>query len=184
MYFAGFIQNSVGYAFQLNTYYVPTKTQADELGLTGGSYAVLNPTGTRQFHPQVVIPSAGLSRLLGFNVGTYPPIPLQAISGLLDENPNSILGSLAPQINSVNSILLRSNIINTSISIPNDLLALVPLTASFGAINQYSATLPVYSPVQSSSYANLKFSFSDQNFQPLFFRDVEITLTLHIRDKK
>jgi hypothetical protein len=181
MYFAGFIQNSVGYAFQLNTYYVPTKKQADELGLTGGCYAVLNPTGTRQFHPQVVIPSAGLSRLLGFPVGTYPPTPLQAISGLLDENPNSILGSLAPQIN---SILLRSNIINTSISIPNDLLALVPLTASLGAVNQYLANIPVYSPVQSSSYANLEVSFSDQNLQPLFFRDGEITLTLHIRDRK
>jgi hypothetical protein len=151
MYFAGFIQNSVSYAFQLNTYFVPTKTQADELGLTGGCYAVLNPTGTRQFHPQVVIPSAGLSRLLGFNVGTYPTIPIESTSGLMDENPYSILGTLAPQINSVNSILLRSNIINTSISIPNDLLALVPLTASFGAVNQYSANIPVYNPVQSSS---------------------------------
>jgi hypothetical protein len=145
---------------------------------------VLNPAGTRQFHPQVVIPSADLSRLLGFPVGTYPPTPLQALSGLLDENPNSILGSLAPQINLVNSILLRSKIINASISIPNNLLALVPLTASFGAVNQYSANIPVYSPVQSSSYTNLEVSFCDQNLQPLFFCDGEITLKLHIRDKK
>jgi hypothetical protein len=182
MYFVNFIQNSVSYAFQLDTYSVPTRTQADQMGLSGGCYSLLNPTGSRQIHPQVVIPSAGLSRLLGFNVGTYPSVPIESISA--DLYPNSFLGTLAPQINSVNSILLRSNIINTSVSIPNDLMALVPLTASFGAVNQYSANIPVYSPIQNSSYTNLEVSFSDQNLNPLFFRDSEITLTLHIRDRK
>jgi hypothetical protein len=185
MYFASFIQNSVGYAFQLNTYFVPTKTQADQLGLTGGCYSLLNPTGTRQFHSQIIIPSVGLGKLLGFGIGTYPTLPIDSVSGVINENPNAILGSLAPQINSVNSILLRTNIVNNNgISIPNDLLALVPVSSSFGAVNQYSANIPVYTRVHPQSYSYLEVSFHDQNLLPLFFRDSEITMTLHIRDER
>jgi hypothetical protein len=183
MYFINLIQNSVGYAFQLDTYSVPTRPQADQMGLSGGCYSLLNPTGPRQIHPQVVIPSVGLGRLLGFPLGTYPVLPIESISA--DLYPNSILGPQAPAINAVNSILLRTNIVNNNgISIPNDLLALVPVSASFGSVNQYSANIPVYTRVHPQNYSYLEVSFHDQNLQPLFFRDSEITMTLHIRDER
>ena len=185
LYFITFLTNNVNYSFQLNTYYLPTQSQADGLNLNAGFYSKLNPFGNLQVSPQVEI-NNNLSKLLGFPIAFYPSNVLTYTNATYDNSPAYIYtGVNAPQINPSHAVILRCNLVNNNnFSIPNDLLSMIPVTESFGSINQYSANIPVYVNIQNANYNSIEISFYNQDLSPQFFRDGEITLNLHIKDRK
>lgn len=182
VYFVQLSENEVRYAFQLSTYYVPTSAQCSALGFTSGGMA-LN-TGNLQVSPRVTI-SGELTPLLGMSAGIYPPTVLTSTSTTWQSaSAFTKLSSQAPQVNPVTSVSFLLDVVNNTYSTPTNLIAMIPITASFGAAVQYIATQPLWSKVLNQQFAQITLSFADQNGNRLRFHDTEISCILAIREIK
>lgn len=187
MYFFTILQNTVQYAVQLQSYYLPTAQQASALGfeLLSGSPLRLNITTAASpgmTAPQIQFNEA-FGKVIGFTAQTIPATVANKQSALYDANPAvTALSNRTPYLNPVDCVLLRCNIANNNNSIPNDLLSVTPISSSYGAITQYVANSLLYVPCTQITTNKIEVSMFDQNLNPLFQRDAEITLVLSIRD--
>ena len=187
MYFFSILQNIVQYSVQLQSYYIPTASQASSLGfaLLSGSSLRLN-TSSSGF-PLIVAPQISFNesfgRVIGFSASTVPAAVATKSSASYDGNPsNTTLSTRTPSINPIDCVLLRCNIANNLNSIPNDLLSVTPISSSYGAITQYVANSLLYVPCAQITTNQIIVSMFDQNLNPLLQRDSEITMVLSIRD--
>lgn len=182
--------NETAYASQLSLYYLPSASQAAALGWTipAGSPLVLNSAtgaGTQLVCPQVSI-SVALAPLLGFTTtGYYPPAPIVTTSSTWPSSPAaSYLSPEAPQINPVEVVIIRCNLVNQGgIGYPVDSIAQVPLQAAIGAANSSIPSYPLFCDVVNAQYLQFDISFMDQDLNPLSFKDPSIALTLQLRDR-
>lgn len=187
MYFFSILQNTVQYSVQLQSYYVPTASQATTLGfaLMSGSPLVLNPaSGTTPLSvaPQISFNDA-FGKVIGFNAQTIPSSVVTRNGANYDANPaQTRLSNKTPYLNPIDCVLLRCNIANNNNSIPNDLLSVTPISSSYGAITQYVSSSLLYVPCAQITTNQITVSMFDQNLNPLTQRDAEITLVLSIRD--
>lgn len=182
VYFVQLQANATLYSCQLNCFYVPTATQATSNGWlvpSGGAGWTVN-TGTRFATPRVIF-AEKLASLLGFTTTSLPSgTPTTAT---WTNTPVTALGAAAPAINMVSGVILRTNLISQSTGSPSDMLALVPITSQFGAITEFVASHPVFSPVPNGQYPTIEVYFMDQNLRPIKFFDPDITVTLEISDR-
>jgi len=95
----------------------------------------------------------------------------------------SYFGKSSPLINPVTSIFLRCNLVSGGIQYPSDIFAQVPVTAAYGASDQFQVSWPYYSAIIDGNYDRITISFMDQNLNILTFFDPEVTVNLLIRDK-
>jgi len=187
MFFFSILQNTVQYSVQLQSYYIPTATQATALGfaLLSGSTLRLN-TSTSGL-PIIVAPQISFSesfgKVIGFSGSTVPSTVAFKTSANYDTNPaNTTLSTRTPYLNPIDCVLLRCNIANNVNSIPNDLLSVTPISSSYGAIVQYVANSLLYVPCAQITANQITVTMFDQNLTPLLQRDGEITMVLSIRD--
>lgn len=182
VYFVQIQANSTLYAVQVNCFLVPTVLRASQNGWVLPSNAAFTPNGGTVFvAPQLELPS-GLATLIGFQAGTYADSQFRTQAW--SSSPTVFLGAAAPTINQVSSLIMRTTLINQSTGNPADMLALVPITSEFGAITQFVAAHPVFSPVSNGTHPTVEIIFTDQGGNRLFLRDPDITLTMEIRDQK
>jgi hypothetical protein len=189
VYFVAVSVNSVQYKCSLSVALIPTNTQRTTLGWTipgvpsGG--AIVNPTtGNIAVSPTITVPT-GLASLLGISPGTYPSVPVTSTAATYTANPTVTLGSSAPAINPVNAVIVRCNLVNNSnFGYPVDMIAQIPMTAAYGAVNQYSAPAPTFTPVGNSAYQSIELSFANDDLSPLFFFDKDLSFTLELRNVK
>ncbi len=92
------------------------------------------------------------------------------------------MSDLTPQVNVIDSVLLRCSIVNSACSLPNDLLQVIPLTNEFGGLVQYSTPFPLYVKCLQGSVNKITLSLFDNDINPLFQRDKEMLFVLSIRD--
>jgi hypothetical protein len=64
------------------------------------------------------------------------------------------------------------------------MIAQIPMTAAYGAVNQYSAPAPTFTPVGNSAYQSIELSFANDDLSPLFFFDKDLSFTLELRNVK
>lgn len=188
VYFVALIANTARYACQLNAYYLPTAAQATAMNWTipSGSPLVL-ATSSRVYAPQWII-SANFNRIIGFTPGTYPAIA-KTLSGQTSSNytvaaANSALSDLCPQVNAVSGIIIRCSLIQSDgYSIPNDILQLVPITARYSAINQYSnpSESSYATIINNKSFSFITLDFYDQDMRVLPIFDTQLAVTLNVR---
>jgi len=188
VYFVAVTVNSVQYKCSLSVALIPTSTQLTTLGWTspgvpsGG--AIVNPGGSDAVSPTISV-GAGMGVLLGIAAGTYPAAPVVSGAGTYSATPTVTLGTSAPKINPVNAVIVRCNLVNnSSFGYPVDMLAQIPMTTQYGAVNQFLAPAPIYTAVGTSHYAYLELSFMDDTNTPLRFFDSDMSFTLELRDKK
>jgi hypothetical protein len=180
VYFVQLVANATLYSCQLNTFLVPTSAQAlinGWIAPNGGTGWTVN-TGTTFVAPRVVI-SAGLGLLLGFPPQTTPTFTSASWTG----SPQVLLGTAAPEINMVSGLIMRTNLISQSTGYPVDMLALVPITSQFGAVTQFVAPHPVFSPIPNGRYNTIEIYFMDQSLRTVKLYDPDITITLEIRER-
>ena len=193
MYFFSILQNITQYSVQLQTYYIPTRAQAQALGFGN----IPNPNNSNpapdmqlntatgatslQIAPYISFNEA-FGKVIGYNATTFPSTLLTKAATTYDQNPITALSSKTPSVNPIDCVLLRCNIANNINSIPNDLLSVTPISSSYGAITQYVANSLLYVPTAQITTNRIEVSMYDQNLVPLLQRDREITLTLSIRD--
>ena len=181
VYFIQILTNSVTYSTQVNLFYLPNTTEFGILGWTNPSgVIVLNPASTGNcFATGSLTINAALGTTLGFVAQTLGPdaVPDWTLT------PVSSLGTLAPAINPVTSLIVRCNLVCARIGQPIDMIAQVPLVSAFGSIDQFQAPYPVFSDVVNDTYATVEVYFMDQNYNIIYFYDPELTVTLELRDK-
>lgn len=167
LFFIEILANANRYSGQINNFAIPTQAQATSFGWTQAS----SPTyslPTTAICPTINI-TTGFGSLLGISAGIYG-------AGSVS---NSTLSSSCPILSVVNSFVLTCNVINNvGISNPTNLLATVPLTASYGQL----VTLPIgnicYSNISNNSYDQLEITFLDQNFNKITIFDLDLNIML------
>lgn len=189
LYFFTIMKNTVQYAVQLQSYYLPTAAQATNQGystLTGSPLVLNIGTGATSLlvGTRMVIGNE-FGKVIGFPEVTVPFTLRTKTSSSFDFNPASAtLSPKTPYINPIDCILLRCNIANNINSIPNDLLSVTPISSSYGAITQYVANSMLYVPCAQTTVTKIEVQMCDQNLQPILQRDAEITMVLSIRDSR
>jgi hypothetical protein len=173
LYFYEILQNSVRYAIQLNSYYLPTSAQATTLGYTQPAGATWSYPATNKT-PQLTFNDT-FGKLIGFEGQTYP-------ASVFTTN-QSIVSKKTPNISPVDSYILTCNLINSKYSIPSNVLVSMPLNGSIGTLLVYNPPEIVYSSIAPNIYSNIVIQFYDQLFNRLEFLDKEIVLTIAIDDE-
>ena len=174
VYFFEIVQNSVQYAIQLNSYYLPTSANATTLGYTLPSgatwtFPAANSTPQLQF-------SKAFGSLLGFAAQTFPSTAATTNQSKISE--------VSPTISPVDSYILTCNLINSKYSIPSNFFFSLPLTASLGSLVTYNASSVIYNDIAPNIYTNIVIQFYDQLFNKLDLKDTEIVLTISIDDSQ
>jgi hypothetical protein len=172
VYFYEIVQNAVRYSIQLNSYYIPTQTNATSLGYTQPTGSTWSFPSSNQT-PQLTF-NGSFGNLIGMSGQTFPS-SIQATN-------QSQISTQTPIISPVNSYILTCNLINSKYSIPSNTFFSLPLNGSLGQLISYVAPSVVYSDIAPNTYSNIVISFYDQLFNKLQMNDNEVVMTIAIDD--
>jgi hypothetical protein len=163
--------NPTQYCCQLNFTPIPTSSQATALGYTQSSGVgwVFPSTATC---PSITFGS-NFGSLIGFNSGTFGGG--SAIT--------SINSSLTPKIAKVTSLIIRSNLLNSEYTNPNDVLSAMDINGEYGDLMTKNIGTLLYSNISSNNFNEILVYFSDQDLNKLTFKDTQICIILSIVDK-
>ncbi len=174
LYFIEILANASFYKFQLNCYYVPTEAE------NTSTYNYTKPSGatwvfpTTGATPTVVIPNTNITKLLGFNAGTYPPSQQTSIYSVLSNN--------SPEIDPVSSIIVTCSLVNQRYSYPDNLIYNFTYNVAFGEMISISPPNQSWCDMKSGIHNSLEVAFYDQNYNPLKILDKSVTVTLVIHE--
>jgi len=171
IYFVEFIENPVYYSAQLNLY--PILTSAEAL-----TALYTQPVGSTWSYPtvdqtcQLILSNVNFNKLIGFNVASYP--------STIQSTTQSFISSFTPEIQPVNSFIIRCNLINSAYSSPYDILGSQPINAPYGDIILSNGKTPIFNDICPNSYGSIIITFFDQNMNPVRLNDIELCLELSI----
>jgi hypothetical protein len=173
VFYINLAYNISAYKVQLVCSLVPTTAQLTGLGLTNPAGWVL-PTSSRC--PQLVVLDTYFGKLIGFNIGTYPTTTTSNFNKVSDYTP---LGS------TVNSIILRCNLVSNGITMPSDIIDSFAISnVSFGSNIDYQSAYEKWVKLQPGVYQNLSITMQDERFNDILMLDPNSVITLNIRNKK
>ena len=186
VYFAQISVNPATYVVEVDTFLIPSAAQAATNGWTQptGAAIVLSTSGT--FYSGVLTISANLGTMLGtggVSTTAWNSVTWTGSPGGSSTSGVPLVGTKAPALNPVTSVIVRCNLVCARIGNPTDMLCQVPLVSSYGAVDQYQASWPTFSNVVDAPYSTIELSFMDQNLNVLYFFDPELTFTLQIKHK-
>jgi hypothetical protein len=172
-YFIAAVANSIQYSAQISVIPIPTAANATTLGYTKPSGATWSWPSIATT-PQIVL-SAGLGEILGFS-STMLTLP-----AVVKSTNQSFLSNQTPILSPIYSYLISCNLLNSSMSIFNQLMFQVPLGGTgFGDLLTYNATMQMELDIHPGVYSQIQITFNDQNYNPLSLIDPELTLILLI----
>jgi hypothetical protein len=193
-FFVQLLENKSAYAIQWNVSLLPNQSYTTSIPVAGCPIT-LNPATTNAIFtaPQITwTESPNLSKMFGFAKDTTITLPSAVYTAdstiayatrLTDGSvTKSVLSTKAPQINLVDSVVLCCNIANNKYSLPNSILSCTPISSTFGALTQYNAQSVMYVPCNQTVASRIEIQMYDQDLNPLFQRDAELTLVLSIMD--
>jgi len=173
VYFFNIHTNEPQYKIQIDCYVIPTATQATEGGLTKPNGATWN-FPTIQQTGQIVIPTVGYGKLIGFNPDSYPSTVLNA--------DYSVLGQKSPRIEPISSILIGCNFLNSRYSNPSNIMQAIKIDASYGSSIVYQAGMLNYANIQNATYTGLEIILYDDQMNDLTIRDSDIIISMSIQE--
>ena len=187
LFYIEIAQNPTFYALQVNIHPLPTTLSSTQSYPTSAQWTLLN-NGIK-YNPQLILPLE-IQSWFG-----YAP-SAQDLNIMYDEYfkdmaiPRTVtslngvdlyyLSNVCPKLNSVNSLVLCCNLINSDFSIPSNLFFNIPLSASFGNLITISPFDPSLCNVRGGFESNIEITIFDTDFNPISIRDTDITLTLVI----
>ena len=141
----------------------------------GGGWGTALPSTGRT--PQLVLPATGsISTILGFVAGASYPSALSTSS-------QSILSTLTPNGSTVNGIVCRCSIVRNEIGSPTDILDAINISVPFGSAITYEPSFERWVKISDGTYSNITLTLCDQNFNTIYARDSNISITLLIRNR-
>ena len=191
LFYLEITQNPAYYSLQVNVHPLPVVLSSSQKIPNGAKWTLLND-GTL-YNPQLIL-NPGLQEWFGYSYSTSDlNNPISRIS--LDSSNNLViptsittlngvdyylLSNVCPKLNTINSLVLCCNLINSDYSIPSNVFFNIPLNASFGNLIVVNPFDPSLCNVRGGMEQNIEISFYDTNFNPIVIRDTDITLTLVI----
>jgi hypothetical protein len=126
--------------------------------------------------PYINIPSTSkLGTIIGYsNNANYPST---------NTANASLLSTLVPQGSIVNSLIIRSNIIDNDSGFPTDVLDTMPITSSFGTNINYTPTTLKWVKCTAGTFQSFDVFFSDQNLNPMFILDNNVCISILLKNK-
>lgn len=174
-----FIMNIVPLSANVVSYYGTGAT------IGGGVYP------TVQSCCQAVIPAntsanglTSFGTLIGYSAGNYPNTAFPILpSGTISSSNRSVntLGNITPNLTPVNSLILTSNLVNNSITVPSNILDSFNINSEFGANITYTASFEKLVSLVSGKYQTMTLTLLDQNGNPIQANDGNILITLIIK---
>ena len=186
LFYLEIAQNSAFYSLQVNVHPLPITLSSTQGYPVGASWTLLND-GTK-YNPQLIL-NEGLQEWFGYSVTNSSSI-VSYDSNLNLTIPRSLtvlngvdfyyMSNACPKLNTINSLVLCCNLINSEYSIPSDVFFTIPLNANFGNLICVNPFDPSMCNVRGGKEKNIEISFYDTNFNPVVIRDTDITITLVI----
>ena len=118
-------------------------------------------------------PNAGLAKILGFSAGLVSP----------NTTSYSVLSTLVPQGSVVNSLVIRSNIIDNDSGFPTDVLDTMPITSSFGTNINYSPPTLKWIKCTAGTFQSFEVFFCDQNLNSMYILDNNVCISILLKNK-
>jgi hypothetical protein len=131
----------------------------------------INTSGSNYPSPQIIFNSTNY--ILGYTAGTYPSTTSTSI------NLNCI-SNITPNETSVNSVVIRCNLVKNDCTVPSDILDTMYINAKFGQNLTYQPTYEKWVDLQEGKYYSLVITFVDQNLNTIYFNDSNVTISLLI----
>lgn len=126
--------------------------------------------------PYIYIPSTSqFGKIIGYTNNAYYPYTNSANA--------SLLSTLIPQGSVVNSLVIRSNIINNDSGFPTDVLDTMPITSSFGTNINYSPPTLKWIKCTAGTFQSFEVSFCDQNLNPMYILDSNVCISILLKNK-
>lgn len=183
-YFLEILQNSVSYSLQINIFPLPIALSSTLYYPENAIWTLPNTVQS----PQLLINSE-LTYWFGFSP-TYAQVnPTASFSNNFLQLPSSTtvlngvlksyVSNVCPQINSISSIIVRCNLINSNLSNPSDQMISIPLKANFGNIISIDYNVILLN-VRGGLEQNITLSFYDPYGYPISVVDNDITVQLII----
>jgi hypothetical protein len=126
--------------------------------------------------PQWQITNSPNGTLIGYTVGLYPSIPA-TVSG-------NTLSNTTPNLTTVNSVVVRCNLVNNMVATPSDIMTSFPIDAKFGSNINFSPSYEQWVGVTAGKYSSISLTLQDQNFNTIQANDVNCLITMLIRIPK
>lgn len=166
--FIELVTNPPAYGTSIFTYPVPTSASAS-------SSFYSKPAGATWSYPvsgtsPTITVGENFGKLIGFNAGTYG-------AGSVSQAVNSMK---TPQIAVVNSLLIRTNLVNNEHTNPNDAISAMDLNGEYGTLMVKDVGQILYSNIAANKFFEIVVYFSDQNYNKLSIKDPEVCIHLSI----
>ena len=172
VYYLQIQENPNLYAIQLNSLVLPAV-----LGTL--IYPAVHSWTVSVKTPQFIIPNTAITNNLGISPQTFP-------SSLLGTSNSSLTSSFTPQITSVNSIFLCSDVADNAMSgNSNEIVYNINgSSVQFGSMISVSPYFSTWIKCKNMQSNKLTVYLIDQNYQPIVFRDNSMTFTIAVRKAK
>ena len=169
VYYLALYTNSTYYKVQLIAQVVPTS-------LPSGYSAPSGFAGYPNFAttPQITLSSSSsiFNSIIGFATGTFPSVTSANIS---------VLSTLTPVGSAVNSLLMTCNLCSNPVAMPNDIIAGIPITSTFGSNINYQPSYKQWVKIRAGRYSTMTIRLIDQSLTPIQALDSNILIVLNIR---
>lgn len=177
VFFIKMAYNPTYYSVQILCYVVPSAIGTYTRPASGTYSAGGAGLPTVASSTQIVIPSTGsIGTIIGFDAGTYPT--------LANSSSQSFLSTKTPIGTTVNSLILQCSLVSNRVTIPSDILDSMPITGTaFGANLTYDPSFEKFVSIKDGTYNNFTITFKDQNFNDVYAKDPNSSITLIIRQK-
>jgi hypothetical protein len=179
VYFLAFFTNTTYYQNQIVFTTLPTAAQATTLGWTVPVGATWTLPAAAANMTVAFAASGSIAPLLGFAAGSS-----YTGTGVVGGDASSVLSTQTPVGSFVNSVILRSNLINNNVGNPTDILDSMPIANStFGANINYSPSFAKWVSVADGTYSQFNISLFNELLQPIVAQDNRVLINLLIRKK-
>lgn len=176
IYFIYLSYNITAYKIQLIS--SPIYTIAlTPVGVTLPASFPTRPT-TNSSTPLFIVLDDKFGSLLGFNIGTYP--------SAFQNTSFDKLSDYTPKGSNINSIVVRSNVIENSVTMPSDILDsfAIPAGSTFGSNINYQPNFQRFVSIRPGNYTNMIITLQDQNYSDIKILDPNSIITLIIKYPK
>jgi hypothetical protein len=171
VYYFTILYNPTYYAVQIVAQLVPTSLPTNWTTPSGWSGF---PAVTAC--PYIYIPpTSQFGKIIGYTNSAYYPYTNSANA--------SILSTLVPQGSVVNSLVIRSNIIDNDSGFPTDVLDTMPITSSFGTNINYTPTTLKWVKCIAGTFQSFEIYFSDQNLNSMYILDNNVCISILLKNK-
>jgi len=178
VYFLAFFTNTTYYANQIVFTTLPTTAEATTLGWTIPSGATWTLPAVSS-NMTISFPSSGsIAGILGFAGGSS-----YTGTGATGGASSSQLSTQTPIGSYVNSIIIRSNIVNNNVGNPTDILDSFAINSTFGANINYTPAFAKWVTVADGTYSQFTITLFNELLQPIIAQDNRSLFTMLIRKK-